>query len=156
MLWFLNYFFEAWSWFFHKEDGVKNIYLVGKDGRRNMTVDELKKQYDHVEIEYVFNEKTYVHVLSGFHKVHGPPVILSAILNQDIDITDHVNQYLMNDLTYLKVKHIVPQKYLSSFETLEILDEDCNSLIYRKLESRMDFLESLDDSRERSTSCSHF
>jgi len=155
MLWFLNYFFEAWYWFFHKEDGVKNIYLVGTQGRRNITVNELKKPYDHVEIEYIFNEKTYIHVLPGFHKVHGPPVILSAILNHDIDITDHVNQYLMNDLTYLMVKHIIPQKYLSTFKTLEILDEDCNSLIYRNLESRMDFLDSV-NSIKRSTSCSHF
>lgn len=153
---FVNYLFSLWNDFFYEEDGVKNMYLVNKDGKKiEITVDELFKPHDHVEIHYTRNNKRYVHVVPFFHKIHEPPVILSAILNNNIDITDHVNQYLMNDLTYLQVKHIIPQKYLSRFETLEILDEDCNSLIYRKLDSRLEFLEPFNYSRERSNSCSH-
>ena len=157
MFWILNILKELWDIFFIQRDGIKQVYLVGNQGRKLITVDELKKPYDHVEIEFVYDNKTFVHVLSGFHNLHGSPVILSAILNDYLDITDYVNQYLMNDLSYLQVKHVIPPKYLSTFETLEILDEDCNSLIYRNLESSLDFLEH-PEIRERRNSCNvlHF
>lgn len=151
MIWLFNYFFSIWNWIFKQEDGVKQIYLVGSR-KRVLTVDELRKPYDHVEIEFVYNNKTYIHVLPVFHRIYDPPIILSAILNDEIDITNYVNQYLINDLNYIKVKHIIPPKYLSTFETLEILDEDCNSLIYRKLDTRLDFLEPIMTTRERRNS----
>ncbi len=155
MISFINYLCSLWNDFFYKEDGIQTMYLVNKDGTKiEITVEELFKPHDHIEIHYIRNNKNYVHIVPFFHKIHEPPIILSAILNKNIDITDHVNQYLMNDLTYLKVKHIIPQKYLNTFDTLEILDEDCNSLIYRKLESRLEFLEPFNYSRERSNSCS--
>jgi len=157
MLWFINYIFSWWNSFFYQEDGIKQLYLVGTDGSRKvLTVEELEKPHDHVEMEFVYNQKTYIHIMPLFHQIHKAPKILSAILNDHIDITDQVNKYLINDLTYIKVKHIIPQKYLSTFETLEILDKDCNSLIYRNLESRLEFLESPNNPiRERSNSCSN-
>lgn len=158
MIWLINYFFSWWNTLFFQEDGVKQLYLVGKDGSRKiLTVEEMEKPHDHVEMEFVYNNKTYIHIMPLFHNIHKAPNILSAVLNNHIDITDQVNKYLINDLTYIKVKHIIPPKYLSTFETLEILDEDCNSLIYRNLESRLEFLEPLNDStfRERSNSCSN-
>jgi hypothetical protein len=159
MLWIINYLFSWWnSLFFQEDDSVKQMYLVDRDGNRKiLTVEEMIKPHDHVEMEFVYNNKTYVHIMPLFHNIHKAPEILSAILNDHIDITDYVKKYLINDLTYIKVKYIIPQKYLSSFETLEILDKDCNSLIYRKLESRLEFLEPLNDSnlRERSNSCSN-
>lgn len=154
MITIVNYLFSLWNDFFYEEDGIKDIFLVDKNGRKiEITVDELFKSHDHVEIHYSRNNKKYVHVVPFFHKIHEPPLILSAVLNNSIDITDYVNQYLINDLTYLQVKHIIPQKYLMTFETLEILDENCNSLIYRKLDSRLEFLGPVDYSRQRSNSC---
>ena len=153
IFWIINIIKEFFDSFFHKENGVKQLYLVRSCGeKRLLSVGELKKPYDHMEIEFVYNNKTYTQVVNGFHRIHDKqyPIILSAILNDHIDITDHVNKYLINDLSYLQVKHVIPAKYISSFDNLEILDEDCNSLIYRKLTSRLDFLEPLNDlSRER-------
>lgn len=140
MIQIINYFFSWWNSLFFQEDGVKQLYLVGKDGSRTvLTVGDMEKPHDHVEMEFVYNNKTYIHIMPLFHNIHKAPNILSAVLNDHIDITNHVNKYLINDLTYIKVKHIIPPKYLSTFETLEILDEDCNSLIYRNLESRLEF-----------------
>lgn len=151
----VNKLFSWWNSIVQqKENGIKQVYLVGSNGnRRIITVDELRKPYDHVEMEFTYNNKTYVHILPVFHHIHDTsPVILSAILNDHIDITDHVAMYLINDLSYVKVKHIIPSEYQSTFEKLEILDEDCNSLIYRKLDSRLEFLEPYKEYRERSNS----
>ena len=154
---FLNLIKEYFDYFFQtQENGVKQLYLVGYNGKKVLTVDELNKPYNHMEIEFVYNNKTYIQVVSGFHRNHELPIILSAILNDKIDITNHINKYLINDLTYLQVKHIIPPKYLNTFESLEILDEGCNSLIYRNLESTMEFLEKPSTIfRERSNSCFH-
>lgn len=143
MLYFiLNTLKEYIDWLFEVEDGIKNIFLVSNDKRNELTVNELTQSYDHVEFEFVLNQQTYIHVLPGFHRSHkNPPVILSAILNDSLDITKHVNKYLMNDLTYLKIKYIIPPQYLTTFESLEILDNDCNSFIYRNPESTLAFLE---------------
>lgn len=140
MYWILNYVFDFVNEFLKQEDGIKQLYLVDKQCRKNLTVSELFKPHEHVEIEFTYNNKTYIHILPTFHKNHQPPIILSAILNYSIDITHYVKQYLINDLHYVKIKHIIPQKYLSIFETLEILDYDCNSLMYRNLNSTLDFL----------------
>ena len=160
MLLYINYFLEWFYSFFYPTDGIKQIYLVGSDGKRRiLTIEEMAKPYDHVEMEFVYHYKTFVHVMPVFHHIRSTePNILSAVLNDTIDITDHVNQYLINDLKYLKVKHVIPPKYHSTFETLEILDEDCNSLVYKKLESRLDFLEPLStfSSRDRCNSCDNF
>lgn len=149
----LNNLKEYYDSFFYKNDGIKEIYLVGKT-KRKLTIKELKKPYDHVEFEYIENNKRYKHVLANFHKINKSPiVILSAVLNNKIDITEYINEYLMNDLKYLKIKHIIPLNYLDNFEMLEILDEECNSLIYRNLESRLDFLEPIN--KERHNSCNN-
>lgn len=157
MIWILNLVKETFDLifdYFFKKDGIKNIYLVGNNGKKLLTVDELQKPYDHAEIEFIFNKKTYIHVLPMFHRIYEPPLILSAVLNNKIDITNHVNKYLINDLKYLQVKHIIPPKYLNTFDILEILDNDCNSLIYRKKESRLDFLEPINITKiQRHKSC---
>ena len=143
MIWLFNIFVEFFNSFFKQHDGIKNIYLVGKN-KQLLTFNGLQESYDHVEIEYTLNNKNFIHVLPNFHQDNHdtPIVILSAILNDRIDITEYVEQYLINDLNYLQIKHIIPPKYLSTFETLEILDVDCNSLIYRKLNSNLGFLQS--------------
>lgn len=149
---FINYIFFVWNYFFQKQNGITNLYIVDKFcKKKQLIVDELFMENDHIEIEFIFNNQTYVHVIPFIHRDFKPSTILSAVLNESIDITEHVNKYLINDLKYIKVKHIIPQKYINTFETLEILDNDCNSLIYRKLNSQLEFLE-LNHNKKRSNS----
>ncbi len=148
----INYICSLWEYIIEAKDSIQAIYLVGKEGRTFLTVDKLSQPYEHVEIEFILNQKRYIHMFPAFHPIHEPPVILSAVLNDYIDITEHVQKYLMNDLHYLKVRHIIPQHFLNIFETLEILDEDCNSLIYRKLDTSLEFLEPPSISKERRNS----
>ena len=67
-----NYLFSLWDYLFQQENGIKQIYLVGNQGRRILTVDELSNPYDHVEIEFIFNEKTYIHIFPAFQPIHDP------------------------------------------------------------------------------------
>ncbi len=140
----INYVFSLWNYFFpiEKENRITNLYIVDKQGeRKQLIVDDFFMENEHFEIEFIFNNKTYVHVVPYIHRDFKPSKILSAVINKSIDITKHVNKYLINDLKYIKVKHVIPKKYIDIFDTLEIIDNDCNSLVYRKLNSRLEFLE---------------
>jgi hypothetical protein len=138
MLWLrklLNYLKEnIWDYYFKQKNGLTNIYIITKnDTKTYFSVEKLLEPYKYIEFEFIYENKVFTHILKRFENINKDIIFLSVILNDTIDITDYFNQYMNNDLSILKIKNIIPQKYISIFEKLEIIDNDCNSFTYRNI-----------------------
>jgi hypothetical protein len=138
MLWLrklLNYLKEnIWDYYFNQKNGLTNIYIVTKnDTKIYFSIEKLLEPYKYIEFEFIYENKVFTHILKRFENINKDIIFLSVILNDTIDITDYFNQYTNNDLSILKIKNIIPQIYISIFEKLEIIDNDCNSFIYRNI-----------------------
>jgi hypothetical protein len=138
MLWLrklLNYLKEnIWDYYFKQKNGLTNIYIITKnDTKIYFSVEKLLEPYKYIEFEFIYENKVFTHILKRFENINKDIIFLSVILNDTIDITDYFNQYMNNDLSILKIKNIIPQKYISIFEKLEIIDNDCNSFTYRNI-----------------------
>ena len=113
---------------------MTNIYIITKnDTKTYFSVEKLLEPYKYIEFEFIYENKVFTHILKRFENINKDIIFLSVILNDTIDITDYFNQYMNNDLSILKIKNIIPQKYISIFEKLEIIDNDCNSFTYRNI-----------------------
>jgi hypothetical protein len=138
MLWLrklLNYLKEnIWDYYFKQKNGLTSIYIITKnDTKIYFSVEKLLEPYKYIEFEFIYENKVFTHILKRFENINKDIIFLSVILNDTIDITDYFNQYMNNDLSILKIKNIIPQKYISIFEKLEIIDNDCNSFTYRNI-----------------------
>jgi hypothetical protein len=138
MLWLrklLNYLKEnIWDYYFKQKNGLTNIYIITKnDTKIYFSVEKLLEPYKYIEFEFIYENKVFTHILKRFENINKDIIFLSVILNDTIDITDYFNQYMNNDLSILKIKNIIPPKYISIFEKLEIIDNDCNSFTYRNI-----------------------
>jgi hypothetical protein len=131
----LNYLKEnIWDYYFKQKNGLTNIYIITKnDTKIYFSVEKLLEPYKYIEFEFIYENKVFTHILKRFENINKDIIFLSVILNDTIDITDYFNQYMNNDLSILKIKNIIPQKYISIFEKLEIIDNDCNSFTYRNI-----------------------
>jgi hypothetical protein len=131
----LNYLKEnIWDYYFKQKNGLTSIYIITKnDTKIYFSVEKLLEPYKYIEFEFIYENKVFTHILKRFENINKDIIFLSVILNDTIDITDYFNQYMNNDLSILKIKNIIPQKYISIFEKLEIIDNDCNSFTYRNI-----------------------
>lgn len=145
----INYLMKTYHWifntFFFLENEIQHIIFGNKS---QLSVSDLRSDgIDHVEIRYTYNNHYYKlaipitipKIYSGLSGVG----IIEAIVNDNIDITEYVEEYQGPQCDFynlpLLVSWIVPQKYHADFKKLTIMNANGENHSYTDLTDEIIF-----------------